>query len=180
MYSSSSLTEDFCICPDKMNYRKLKDLDTVNASESILDVSCESLTSQALSSEIKSSASPLTNTGFEKSTKASNQENSLQRQTDSHCKCGKAPSLLNEGFCACLRLSSLSLNLSHGHEDSVHVTDEQESSDLHTIDDTLKANTEKISFSSQSDHIALPHDLQLLEDEKVSSSGLRNTVYSRL
>lgn len=174
MSSSSSLTEDFCICPDKMNYRKRKDLDTVNASESILDISCESQTSETLHSEIKSSASPLTNTGFENSTGASNEENSLQRQTDSCCKCAKAPSLINEGCCASLRLSSLSLNPSHGHEDSVHVTGEQESSDLHIIDDTLKVNTERISFSSPSDRIALPHDSQLLEDEKVSSSGLRS------
>jgi hypothetical protein len=73
-----------------------------------------------------------------------------------------------------LRPSSLSLIPSHGHEVSVHVTDEQESSDLHVIDDTSKANTEKISFSSQSDHIALPHESQLKENERVSSSHLKN------
>lgn len=174
MSSSSSYTEDFFICPDKMNYRRLKDLNTVNEVESILDISCDSRTSQTSYSEIKSSASPITNTGFEKSTKASNQDKDLQRKTNSCCKCGKIPIMLNEGCCACLRLSSLSLSPSHDHEDSIHVTDEQESSDLHVIDDTLKANTEKISFSSQSDHIALPHDSQLLENERVSSSHLKN------
>jgi hypothetical protein len=172
MSSNNSLTEDSC--PDKMNYRKLKDLDIVNASESILDVSCASQTSQTSCSEIKSSALPVTNTGFKKSTKLSNQERSLQRKTDSCCKCCKVSISLKEGCCACLSLSSLSLNPSHGHEDSVHVTDEQESSDLHVIDDTLKANTERISFSSRSGHIALPHDSQLQENERVSSSGLRN------
>jgi len=172
--SSSSFTEDFFICPDKMNYRRLKDLDTVNEIESILDISCDSRASQTSYSEIKSSASPATNTGFEESTKASNQEKSLERKTDTCCKCGEVPRLLNGTSCACLRLSSLSLIPSHGCEDSVHVTDEQESSDLHVIDDTSKAIIEKISFSSQSDHIALPHDSQLLEIEKVSSSHLKN------
>jgi len=149
-------------------------LDTVNEIESLLDISCDSRASQTSYSEIKSSASPVTNTGFEESTKASNQEKSLQRKTDSCCKCGEVPRLLNGASCACLRLSSLSLIPSQGCEDSVHVTDEQESSDLHVIDDTSKAITEKISFSSQSDHIALPHDSQLLENEKVSSSHPKN------
>jgi len=171
--SSSSFTEDFFICPDKMKYRRLRDLDTVNEIESILDISCDSQASETSYSEIKSSASPVTNTGFEESTKASNQEKSLERKTDSCCKC-EVPGLLNGTSCACLRLSSLSLIPSHGSEDSVHVTDEQESGDLHVIDDTSKAITEKISFSSQSDHIALPHDSQLLENEKVSSSHLKN------
>lgn len=174
MSSSSTFTEDFFICPDKMNYRRLKDLDTVNEIESTLDISCDSRTSQTSYSEIKSSASPVTNTGFEESTKASNQEKSLQRKTDSCCKCGKAHRLLNGACCACLRLSSLSLIPSHGCEDSLHVTDEQESSDLHVVDDTSKTITEKISFNSQSDRIALPHDSYLLENERVSSSHLKN------
>lgn len=174
MSSSSSFTEDFLICPDKMNYRRLKDLDTVNEIESILDISCDSQTSQTSYSEIKSSASPVTNTGFEESTKASNQEKSLQRKTDSCCKCGKVPRLLNGACCGCLRLSSLSLIPSHGHEDSLRVTDEQESSDLRVTNDTSKAITEKISFDSQSHHIELPRDSQLLENERVSSSHLKN------
>ena len=174
MSSSSSFTEDFLICPDKMNYRRLKDLDTVNEIESILDISCNSQTSQTSYSEIKSSASPVTNTGFEESTKPSNQEKSLQRKTDGCCKCGKVPILLKGACCACLRLSSLSLIPSHGHEDLVHVTDEQESSDLHVIDDTSKAITEKISFISQSDDITIRHDSQLLENDRVSSSHLKN------
>lgn len=148
-------------------------MDTVNEIESILDISCDSRISHTSYSEIKSSASPVTNTGFEESTKASDQEKSLQRKTDSYCKCGKVPRLLNGGCCACLRLSSLSLIPSHGHEDSVHVTDEQESSTLHVIDDTSKANTKKISFSSRSGHIALPHGSQLLENERVSISQLK-------
>lgn len=157
-----------------MNYMRLKDLDTVNEIESNLDISCDSRASQTSYSEIKSSSSPVTNTGFEESTKASNQEKSLERKSDSCCKCGEVPGLLNGTSCACLRLSSLSLIPSHGCEDSVHVTDEQESSGHHVIDDTSKAITEKISFSSQSDHIALPSDSHLLENEKVSSSHLKN------
>lgn len=166
--SSASFTEDFSISSNRMNYKKHQGLDSVSASESMLDISGDNQTSQTSQFERKSSASSVKNEGFQKLTKVSTQEKSLQRKDVNYCTCDQVPRVFTEDFCACSLASSLSLNCSHRREDSLHVIDKQESSDLHMVDAILMAGKDGITISSQSGHIALPHELQLQENVMVS------------
>lgn len=134
-----------------MNYKKYQDLESTNAGESIPSMLGNSWTSQTSHSERKLSPSSLINVGFQKSVKASTEERSLQMKTVNCCVCGQVLRLLTEGYYSCSGGSSLSLNSSHGCE-------EQESSNLHTLDENLMSNTEGITLNSQSGHTMLLHE----------------------
>lgn len=167
--SSASFAEDFSISVDRMNCEKCQDLESANASESIPDISSDSRTSQLLCSESKLSATSITDTEYKNSAKASNQEQSLQRQTVNCHKCG-------QGFCACSRVSSQSLSSCHACEDLVCITDKEEYSSLLTTDENLMTNTED-TFISKSDHSALQHDSQLQKNEEVSSVSIMRKIH---
>lgn len=170
--SSATFDEDFSISAYRTNCKKCQDLESANASESIPDISSDSRTSQLLCSERKLSATSITDTECKKSAKASSQEESLQRKAINCHKCG-------QGFCACSRVSSQSLSSCHGCEDSVCITDREEYCSLHTTDEILMTNTED-TFISKSDHIVLPHDSQLQENDGVSRVSIRKIHYTNI
>jgi hypothetical protein len=170
--SGASFTEDVSISSNKMNYRKHQVLDSVSASESMANVSGDSQMSQTSHSAIKLSASSVRNKGFQKLIKVSTQEKSLQRKDVNCCTCYEAPRVFTEDYCACLPAFSPSLNSPHKYDDSLHVTDKQESSDLQMVDAIFMASSDGITVSSRSGHIALLLDLQLQENLMVSEGSI--------
>ncbi|PNF37287.1 hypothetical protein B7P43_G00421 [Cryptotermes secundus] len=149
--SSASFAEDFNISANRMNCEKCQGLESADASESIPDISSDSRTSQLLCSESKLSATSITDTESKNSAKASNQEQSLQREAVN-----------------CHRVSSQSLSSCHACENLVYITDKEEYPSLLTTDEILMTNTED-TFISKSDHSALQHDSQLQKNEEEKS-----------
>ncbi|XP_021913445.1 myosin-9-like isoform X2 [Zootermopsis nevadensis] len=158
--SSASFTEDLSISSNRMNYKKQQALDTASASESMPDMSADNQTSRTSRYDRKSSASSVINKGFHMSTKVSTREKSLQRKDVNYCTCDRAPGVF-EDFCACSQVSSPSLNSSQKCEESLHVSDKQESSGLHMVDAILMASRDEITINSKNGCIVLPHELQL-------------------
>jgi hypothetical protein len=172
--SSASFTEDFSISPDKMRHQGL---DSTKANESMPNISGDIQMSEASYSKRKSFSSSFKKEGFWKSTRMFTQEESLQREKVSNCcTCGQVPRMFTDDLCTCSLASCPSLNSSHGHEDSLHVTDKQESSNLHMIEAVLMASSNEISFDSHPGHIALPYESLLQENGKVSRVNIMRLI----